>query len=397
MRLLTLLTAALLAACSGPEPQPAPRQTVTPSASPSPSPSPTPSADLGSVRLRLEPVAEGLAAPLFLTTADDSGSRYVVEQGGTIRVLQADGRLRTEPFLDISDRITAGGEQGLLGLAFHPEDPTRFFVNYTDTGGDTVIAEYTAASPSRARRGSERVLLRIDQPYSNHNGGMVAFGPDGHLFVATGDGGSGGDPHGNGQRLDTHLGKILRLNVSTPGRAAAPGDNPFAGGQGKDEIFHTGLRNPWRFSFDRETGDMWIGDVGQNSVEEIDLAPAGRAGLNFGWNLREGRSCYTQGACDTDGLTDPIDQYPTSEGCAVTGGYVYRGQEHPDLRGVYLYADYCGGQIWGLLAEEARDGRARSRKLIETGIAISSFGEDASGELYVTDLHGGGVYRVVAE
>ena len=398
MRALAPIAALVLAACSSGEPARTPEAAQSSPAAETPSPTRSPSAapDLRSLRIRLEPVAEGLSAPLFLTTADDSGRRYVVEQGGTIRILEEDGRLQGEPFLDIGDRLTAGGEQGLLGLAFHPEDASRFFVNYTDTNGDTVIAEYRAASATRARRSSEKVLLRIDQPYSNHNGGMLAFGPDGRLHVGTGDGGSGGDPHGNGQRRDTHLGKILRLDVSQRGRAAAPGDNPYAAGPGKDEILHTGLRNPWRFSFDRATGDLWIGDVGQNSIEEIDRAPAGETGINFGWNLREGRECYVEGACDTKGLTDPVAQYATSEGCAVTGGYVYRGEQHPQLQGVYLYGDYCGGQIWGLAADAARDGRARSRKLLESGIAISSFGEDASGELYVTDLHGGSVYRIVA-
>ena len=371
------------------------RATPTPPRTSPTAPPETPGFDLGSLKIRLRPFASGLSAPLFLTHAGDgSGNVYVVEQGGRIVVIDRDGGRRT--FLNLSDRVVAGGEQGLLGLTFHPEDPSRLFVDYTDGNGDTVVAEYRADEATRADRGSERILLRIDQPYANHNGGMVEFGPDGMLYIGTGDGGSGGDPQGNGQRTNTLLGKLLRIDVDGGGRYDVPDDNPYAGGGGRDEIWHTGLRNPWRFSFDRDTGDLWIGDVGQHEREEIDVAPAGRGGLNFGWNLREGRSCYLAEACQTEGLTDPVTDYSTGKGCAVTGGYVYRGTRFTELVGGYLFADYCGGQIWGLDAAAAADGSAKHRLLLRTGLALSSFGEDEAGELYVTDLAGGGVYRVVA-
>ncbi|HEX9891848.1 MAG TPA: PQQ-dependent sugar dehydrogenase [Actinomycetota bacterium] len=397
MRPRLAITAALLAvsaACTGPPPRPSPSQAPTPAPA-TPSPSPSPSLDLGSLDIRLRQVISDVALPLYVTHAGDgSGRLYVVQQVGVITVFRGDDR---DTFLDIGERLTWGGEQGLLGLAFHPQDPSRFFVNYTDREGDTVVSEFRAESPTRTDRGSERILLRIRQPFDNHNGGALAFGPDGYLYVAAGDGGSGGDPQGNGQRTDTLLGKILRLDVDRGAPYSIPPDNPFADGGGRPEIWAYGLRNPWRITFDRETGDLWIGDVGQNSVEEIDVLGPDRGGANLGWNLLEGRECYTQGACDTGGLVPPVAQYPTAKGCAVTGGYVYRGHRHPAMRGAYLFADYCGGQVWGLDAAGAvRAGRARHRLLKRTGLSVSSFGEDEDGELYLTDLAGGAVYRIEA-
>ncbi len=394
MRRATALALLLLTACSPAKPPPAaPSPTPPPS---SPSPSLTPGLDLGAIDLGLEKVVDGLERPVFVTDAGDgSGRLYVIEQYAGIRVIEPDGRLLPEPFLDLSGKVATDNEQGVLGLAFHPLDPARFFVNITNTEGDTVIAEYRTLDPASADPASRRVLLRVDQPYANHNGGMLAFGPDGYLYASLGDGGSGGDPHGNGQSLKTLLGKILRIDVDGDEPYSIPPENPFVD-RGRPEIWAYGLRNPWRFSFDRATGDLWIGDVGQGETEEVDVLPGGAAGANLGWNKLEGSGCYASGECDPSGTVLPVAEYPTSQGCAVTGGYVYRGVVHPALVGAYLYADYCGGQIWGLNAARAVDeGRAKPRLLLRSGLNVSSFGEDETGELYVTDLNGG-VYRLTA-
>jgi glucose/arabinose dehydrogenase len=347
-------------------------------------------------------VAEGFDAPVLATAAGDgSGRLFVVEQSGRIRI--ADEAGASPMFLDIADQVAFGGEQGLLGLAFHPgfEDNGRFFVDYTDTGGDTVVSEFRVADgdPDRADPSSERVLLRVAQPFANHNGGNLAFGPDGHLYVGLGDGGSGGDPMGNGQRLDTLLGKLLRIDVDARGSRTPygiPTDNPFVERPGaRPEIWAYGLRNPWRFSFDREAGDLWIGDVGQGNLEEVDRASSGDAGVNYGWNLMEASACFSPGSgCTERGLTLPVAEYGHDEGCSITGGFVYRGTRWPALWGAYLFADYCSGTIWGLDAE--RPGSGPPAVLLETGHSISSFGEDETGELYVTDHAGGQVLRVVA-
>lgn len=347
-------------------------------------------------RIGLEVVARGLEAPLYVGHAGDGSKRlFVVEQAGRIRVAR-DGKVATEPFLDITQLITAGGEQGLLGLAFHPdfEDNGRFFVNYTDVNGDTVIAEYHAppggmtADPSSAQE-----IIAFDQPFANHNGGGMEFGPDSYLYIGTGDGGSGGDPLGNGQSLDTLLGKLLRLDVDSGERYAIPPDNPFAGQAGaRPEIFAYGLRNPWRFSFDR--GSLWIGDVGQSDLEEINRVPADRASVNYGWNIMEGDECFAGPDCSRRGLTLPVATYSHKFGCSVTGGFVYRGSEVPNLVGTYVLGDYCSGSIWGLDADGPFP--QRLRELIASDRSISSFGLDESGELYVTDLASGEVLRIVA-
>jgi glucose/arabinose dehydrogenase len=353
------------------------------------------------VRVALRPVARGLEAPLYVTGAGDGSERlFVVEQGGTIRIVE-DGKVVPAPFLDISSRITSGGEQGLLGLAFHPnyEDDGRFYVDYTDRLGDTVVAEYRVdpANPNRADPSSERVLLHVTQPFANHNGGDVAFGPDGDLYVAFGDGGSGGDPMGNGQNLDTLLGKLLRIDVDHPsgGRPyGIPADNPFAKRSGaRPEIWAFGLRNPWRFSFDRLTHDLWIGDVGQGEHEEIDHVPAGAGGQNFGWNIMEGPACFEPSTgCDRSGLTLPVASYTHAEGnCTVIGGYVYRGSAFRILRGGYLYADFCAGKVWLL---DAQHPRQRSVEVLDVPHFVSSFGEDDEGELYLTALDSGDVFQV---
>jgi len=303
-------------------------------------------------------------------------------------------------FMDISERIRSGGEQGLLGLVFHPdfESNGRFFVNYTHPRGDTVVSEFGLDAAGNGDPNSERILLTIAQPYSNHNGGMIAFGSDGYLYIGMGDGGSGGDPHGYGQRLDTLLGKMLRIDVNSGDPYGIPADNPYADGNGGlPEIWSSGLRNPWRFAFDRATGGMFIGDVGQNVREEINVEPAGEGGRNYGWNIMEADRCYDQSSCNRQGLTLPAASYGRDDGsCSVTGGYVYRGSAFPDLYGGYVYSDYCSGVLWAFDAESALEtGAANAVALGESGTSPSSFGEDEAGELYLVG-HGGAVYRLVA-
>jgi glucose/arabinose dehydrogenase len=354
------------------------------------------------VGLDFERVVDGLVAPLAVTHAGDgSGRIFVLEQRGQIRVVE-DGQLRDEPFLNIGDRITSGGERGLLGLAFHPSfpDDPRLFVNYTDSQGDTVVSSFVVPFPDadRADPNSESIVLRFDQPYSNHNGGALAFGPDGLLYISTGDGGSGGDPHDNGQRLDTLLGKILRVDVDgdeVDGRYSIPPDNPFVDDDGAaPEIWLYGLRNPWRMSFDRTTGDLWIGDVGQGSWEEIDVARAGRGGLNFGWNRMEGFECFEPADCDPAQFTPPVAAYGHDLGCSVIGGVVYRGTAQPLLTGGYVYSDYCGGNLW--LLDPTSDGPVDEPPVTQPGRQISAIGEDEAGEPYATDFGSGELLRIVA-
>lgn len=378
--------------------------TPAPSRSPAPPTAPPSAApgDPGSVGLTLELVSRGLEAPLFVTGAGDgSGRLFVVEQAGRIRIV-GDGRPLEAPFLDIVDRVRSGGEQGLLGLAFHPgfgpaED--RFYVNYTDRAGDTVVAEFRrSADPDRADPTSERVLLRIDQPFANHNGGMLAFGPDGRLYIGTGDGGSAGDPLDAGQRLDTLLGKLLRIDPEPDSQApyGVPADNPFRGVAGaRGEIWALGLRNPWRFAFDRLTGQLWVADVGQRRYEEVNRAPDGLGrGANYGWARMEGRHCYPSGeGCGRPDFVLPVAEYGHDLGCSVTGGYVYRGAASPALAGVYLFGDYCSGRIWGIASGGPTD--QAPTLLAESGRTISSFGEDEAGELYLTDLADGSLWRIL--
>ena len=339
---------------------------------------------------RLEQVVNGLDQPVDLVHADDgSGRLFVVEKEGFIRIVENGAVLET-PFIEISDRTRAGGEQGLLGLAFHPdyENNGLFYVNFTDQQGDTVVAEYQVSDdPNVALPDSERVLLSIAQPYGNHNGGDLAFGQDGYLYIGTGDGGSGGDPENNGQDASTLLGALLRIDVSGE-PYAIPQDNPFAdGADAEPEIWAYGLRNPWRFSFDRETGDLYIGDVGQNAYEEISYQSAeSEGGENYGWNVMEGFHCFRTEGCDESGLSLPILEYPHSEGNSVTGGYVYRGEAVPELVGKYIYGDFGRGTIWA--AEQLEDGSWSSEVLLDSGMQVSSFGEDADGELYVVDYSG---------
>lgn len=344
--------------------------------------------------LQLTLVVDGLAKPVGLEHAGDR-RLFVVEQGGLVRTVQ-DGRLQGQPFLDLRDRADDSNfEQGLLGLAFHPDFARngQLFVNYTNAGGNTIVARLVAgAGAARVDPGSEQVLLRVDQPYSNHNGGDLEFGPDGYLYIATGDGGSAADPFDNGQRLDTLLGKLLRIDIDQGDPYAIPPDNPFASGGGLPEIWAYGLRNPWRFAFDPVNGDLYIGDVGQNAWEEIDFLPAGFAGpRNFGWNVREGTHSFTGEA--TAEMIDPVAEYANGPGgtCSITGGLVMRSPSLPEWDGVYLYGDYCSGQVWGLV----RDGSGNwiSAQLFDTDLSLTAFGTDSQGEVYLVD-HGGAVYRL---
>jgi glucose/arabinose dehydrogenase len=406
--------ALLLVACSGPAATPtATDPSAGPSARPSASggpggPSPIPSSGPGPTGLvvELEPLVAGFEAPLLVTHAGDgSGRLFVVEQGGTVRIVR-DGRVLEEPFLDLSRRLTTGGERGLLGLAFHPDfgaGDGRVFVDYTNLTGDTVVAELrvSADDPDRVDPGSHRELIGVDQPFANHNGGHLAFGPDGYLYVGLGDGGAGGDPLGAGQRLDTHLGKLLRIGVDpADGRPyTIPADNPYVGVDGAlPEIWLSGVRNPWRFAFDRATGDLWVADVGQGDLEEIDRLPAsagGGRGADLGWNVMEGSRCYGGGSgCADPSFTLPIAEYGHDVGCSVTGGHVYRGVAQPRLAGLYLFADYCSGRVWAV--EAAGPATQVPWLAAETGRTISSFGEDEAGELYVTDHASGAVLRIVA-
>ncbi len=348
----------------------------------------------------LQPIiTTGLTSPLAITNAGDgSGRLFITEQTGYIRIWTGT-TLLPAPFLDVHTLVSCCGEQGLLSVAFHPNYAANglFYVNYTDVAGNTEIVRYhVSANPNVADPASATILLTILQPYVNHNGGQLQFGADGYLYIGMGDGGSGGDPLNNGQNLDVLLGKMLRIDVDGGAPYAIPPTNPFVGVPNtRPEIWAYGLRNPWRFSFDRLTHDLYIGDVGQNLWEEIDFQPAASpGGQNYGWRLMEGFHCYNPPTnCDDGTLTLPILEYGHNPSCAVIGGYVYRGASYPQLQGVYLYGDYCSGIIWGAIRDCA--GAWSTTQLLQAPINISSFGEDEAGEMYVTHL-GGTVYKVTA-
>jgi glucose/arabinose dehydrogenase len=361
---------------------------------------PPPPAPPGTPALQL--VTAALSAPVFVTAPPGDTLRlFVVEQGGRVRVIRRDTLLAT-PFLDLSGKISSGGERGLLSLAFHPQYATngRFYVYFTDPAGNTRVVRYavSTADPNVADPAAIDTVLKVVQPYSNHNGGLLLFGPDGKLYVGLGDGGSGGDPQGNGQNKHALLGKLLRLDVDGASGYTIPPTNPFVGDtSAAPEIWAWGLRNPWRFSFDRQTGDLYIGDVGQGAWEEVDVRVAtSPGGVNYGWNVMEGMHCYPSGSCNQAGLVLPVVEYGHTGGaCSITGGYVYRGTRVPALAGHYLYADFCAGFVrsFRYVGGAATDPRDWSQRLSPGG-NVSSFGEDARGELYVMTL-GGALYRIV--
>jgi glucose/arabinose dehydrogenase len=333
-------------------------------------------------QLRLVPVLTGLDSPLHVTAPRSEPNRlYVVEQDGRILVAVR-GKLRERPFLDIRRLVSSGGERGLLSVAFHPRYATnrKLYVDYTDVNGDSRVAEYRAsADRSHVLTGSRRQLMLERQPYPNHNGGQLAFGPDGLLYIGLGDGGSAGDPHDNGQTFKNRLAKIWKLDVDRKGA--------------KPELDAYGLRNPWRFSFDRATGDLYIGDVGQGTREEVDYVPAPDHGLkNFGWPVYEGTLRYSDRQIQGSGqLTMPIEEYTHRSGCSITGGFVYRGKAVPDAVGRYFYGDYCSGAVWSLRVEDGKAADVRREPFEVDG--LSSFGENAGGELYLASLNGT-VYRL---
>jgi len=370
-------------------PATAARPTVT-------SPTAAAAGDPAAPKIALKLISDALNGPVYVTAAGDgSGRLFVVEKRGRIMLLRGGAPAQT-PFLDISDRVgSSGSEQGLFSVAFHPQFARngRLFVDYTDRDGDTVISRFQASGDS-ADPASEVVLLHIPQPYPNHNGGLVLFGPDGYLYIGMGDGGSAGDPQGNGQNRTALLGKLLRLDVDHGDPYAIPPDNPWpSGGDARPEVWAYGLRNPWRFSFDRATGDLYIADVGQGNYEEIEVQrAASTAGQNYGWNMMEGNHCYARRSCDQGAFVAPVAEYDHGFGCSITGGYVYRGAAFPALQGFYFYGDYCSGLMWAL--RETAPGQWAQHEVLQSKLHISSFGEDQAGELYLTDL-GGGLYQVV--
>jgi glucose/arabinose dehydrogenase len=332
-------------------------------------------------------ISSGLSAPVFMTQPLNDGRIFVVEQGGRIRVIR-NGVLQTTPFLDISSRVLSGGERGLLSVAFHPQYASNhyFYVYFnSQTSGDIRIERFTTTTnPEVADPTSSKLILTIPHSqFSNHNGGLVSFGPDGMLYAGIGDGGGGGDPFGNGQNFNSLLGSLLRLDVDHGDPYAIPGDNPFVNQTGKrGEIWAKGLRNPWRYAFDPTTSLLYIADVGQDAREEVDVAATNRGGLNYGWNIMEGLSCYSPSSgCSQAGLEKPVIDYGHSDGCSITGGYVYRGSDIPDVRGHYFYSDYCSGFLKSFRYSNGTAVDAKDWGM--TNSLVTSFGVDFAGELYM--------------
>ena len=356
----------------------------------------------GPASVGLLEVASGLSTPLYVTAPPGDTTRlFIVEKTGAIRIVKS-GMLLPAAFLDIGGLVSGGSEQGLLGLAFDPAYATngRIVVHYTDAAGNTRVSTFARSSgdPDLADPASEQLVLAAEQPFPNHNGGQLLFGPDGDLYLGLGDGGSAGDPLGRGQDLTDLLGSILRLDIRTTSPYAIPADNPFADRTDvRPEVWSYGLRNPWRFSFDRVTGDLYVGDVGQSAWEEVDVSPAadgaGKA-TNFGWNIMEGKHCYAASSCDQSGLTLPVLEYGHGQGCSVTGGYVYRGTAIPAIQGYYFYGDYCGGWVRSFRYQSGEAVDAFQWPTLAPGGSITSFGEDAAGELYVTSADGR-VFRII--
>jgi glucose/arabinose dehydrogenase len=381
-----------------------------------PPPAPVPGAPPGGISLAREPINVNLTFPLFATAPPGDAVRlFVVEKGGAIKIVNRNTGALIGTFLDIADLISTGSEQGLLGLAFDPQYAVnrRFYVSYTNTSGTSVIARYLTdpVNPNLALEPGDRMILTVPQPFANHNGGMIAFGPDNLLYIGLGDGGSGNDPGNRAQNAAELLGKLLRIDVSQATQAPQPGyaippDNPCVGQAGaREEIWSIGLRNPWRYSFDRLTGDLYIADVGQGAREEVSVSTAASGagrGINYGWKITEGTICLPGTSCSTTGLTLPVVEYDHGGGaCSITGGYVYRGADIPDLRGTYFYADFCVGfvrsfrLINGIVTQHANWSAL-------SGGNITSFGQDAAGELYIMTSGGGlpsqgGLFRIVQQ
>ncbi len=385
-----LLVCMPVAACGDPGANP-----VEPPGAPGPQP-PPPGLELG-----LEVLIRNMDQPLFVTAPPGDPNRlFVVERPGRIRIVQ-NGALFPRPFLDIADLTSLQGERGLLGMAVHPDyaQNGRFFVHYTDrTSGGTRIARYTVSEdPDVADPASGTIVLEVSQPFSNHNGGSIAFGPDGMLYIALGDGGSGGDPLGHGRNRGTLLGAVLRIDIDSGDPFVIPTDNPFVDTPGaRAEVWAYGLRNPWRMSFDRSTGDLYIADVGQSDVEEVNVQPASSVGgENYGWNTMEGSTCFGGGGCETAGLTLPVAEYEHNAGCSITGGYVYRGAAVPAAVGRYFYGDFCSGFVRSFLLSmgQATDPVDHTSQIGPDG-SIASFGEDGAGELYIVTIEGS-IFRIV--
>jgi len=406
---VVLLVASVLVGCSqvgSSSRTPATATVSTPATSSVTATPSAPPADLPNLALTFQPAYNGFALPLYVTGArDGSGRLFVVEQGGLIRVIDR-GAVQSKPYMDVSALVSTGSERGLLGLAFSPTFASdgRIYIDYTDVNGDTVVARYTTAQPASDAPTWKQpeVVLAIKQPYANHNGGCLQFGPDRMLYVGMGDGGSAGDPGNRAQNTAQLLGKLLRIDVSRadPGRTyVIPPDNPFVSDpNARPEVWMYGLRNPWRFSFDASTGALWIADVGQDAWEEVDYAPPGEKGTNWGWHLWEGTHPYPPGAKRSRaGFAFPLLDYPHPTGESITGGYVYRGHDFPALVGTYLYADFIKGWVGGIRITAA-DGSAlavpQAATLVPSSPRISSFGVDDRGELYATDYDGGAVLRV---
>ena len=360
---------------------------------------PTDDNDIERPTLKLEQVAVGLQSPVSISNPDDATDRlFIVGKGGVIQIVE-DGNVSATPFLNVTELVSKGNEQGLLGLAFHPDYETNglFYVNYTDTDGTTQIVRYEVSDdPNVADPSSAKFILSYEQPAANHNAGQLLFGPDGYLYIPTGDGGS----QDNGQKLDTLLGKVLRIDVDSGDPYTVPESNPDLGAGARAEIWAYGLRNPWRSAFDRVTGDLYIADVGQNRREEVSFQAANsEGGENYGWKITEGELCYPsgdlpgEGTCDTEGLVEPIITYGFDGGQSITGGFVYRGEAIPGLVGDYLYADFLSGDIWAA----RRDGDTWTSEIVLNQGTVAGFGEDDAGELYVVSLGGGNMLKIVAE
>lgn len=351
-----------------------------------------------SQNIGLQSFATGFSSPLEITHAGDS-RLFIVQKGGLIRILNANGTINPTPFLNVSSLIsTSGNERGLLGLAFHPNYATNglFFINYTNLSGNTIIARYSVSSDPNIANTNGLILMTINQPYSNHNGGTLKFGPDGYLYIGMGDGGSAGDPENRAQNINQNLGKMLRIDVNsnTSPFYSIPPTNPYVNISGNDEIWAIGLRNPWKFSFNRITGDLWIADVGQSAVEEVNriLSPLPNSGLNFGWRCYEGNAVYLNSGCaPASTMVFPFTQYPRSGGaCSITGGYTYTGTTYPNFQNKYFYADYCDNRI--------RMVDAAGNVIISnsfSGNGFATFGEDSNGELYVAGINSGTIFKII--